>query len=107
MNFGTVTNKEKTHCELCKGCYGEKYHILSEKKGRVSTNLDSKFLLVIRSRQDSKKNLLYCLTSSKIWLIPPVHDDHFTYSTKFKKQNPLQVDEGEPAPTQLLPWFDF
>lgn len=82
--------------------WGKKYHILRGKKGHVSTNLDSKFLLVIRTRQDSKTNLLYCLTSSKIWLIPHLAQN----LTKLKKQNPLQVGPGEPAPTQL-PWFDF
>jgi hypothetical protein len=33
----------------------------------------------------SKNNLLYCLTSSQIWLIPLADDCHSNYLTKLKK----------------------
>jgi hypothetical protein len=61
------------------------FHILRE-KSHMSPSLVNEFLLVTRTRQDSKKILLYCLTSSQIRLIPFVDDCQSTCLTKLKKE---------------------
>jgi hypothetical protein len=41
----------------------------------------------------SKNNLLYCLTSSQIWLIPLADDCHSNYLTKLKKHTQKKEKE--------------
>jgi len=64
--------------------------------------LDNEFLEVARTSEDSLKkikikikikkeekntNLLYCLTSSQVWLMPLVEACQSSYLTKWRKQN--------------------
>jgi hypothetical protein len=52
----------------------------------MSPYLDSQFLLVARTSQDSKEILLSHLSSIQIWLIPVVNDRQATYLSKLRKK---------------------
>jgi hypothetical protein len=43
---------------------------------------------VDRTKGDPKTNFTLLVTSSQIWLIPPVDDHQSTYLTKLEKKNP-------------------
>jgi hypothetical protein len=63
----------------------EKFPYL-ERKTHMSPYLDSQFLLVARTSQDSKEILLSCLSSIQIWLIPVVDDRQSTHLSKLRKR---------------------
>jgi hypothetical protein len=54
------------------------------KKTHMSPYLDNEFLLIARTRQDSKRKVFHCLTCSQIWLNAFVDDHQSTYLTIIK-----------------------
>jgi hypothetical protein len=73
--FSHVGDKQKPTCMKAllekKNCKSR--HIL-KKKSHMLPYLDNGFPLIART----KKDLLYCLTSSQTWLIPLVDDGYST-----------------------------
>jgi hypothetical protein len=59
--------------KICKSLY-----ILREKSQKLSY-LDNEFMEVDRTNGDQKNKFTWLVTSSQIWLIPPVDDHQSTY----------------------------
>jgi hypothetical protein len=58
----------------------------------MSPYLDNEFLLIARTRQDSKRKVFHCLTCSQIWLIALVDDHQSTYLTPKKINSPCMLE---------------
>jgi hypothetical protein len=52
------------------------------------SDLDNEFMEVDRTKGDPKTKFTLLVTSSQIWLIPPVDDHQSSHLTKLGKKNP-------------------
>jgi hypothetical protein len=72
----------RTECKFEKLFLGKKsknHHILRGKNHKLPY-WDNEFLLVAKTREDLKKNILYYLPFYQIWFLPLVDDHQSTYS---------------------------
>jgi hypothetical protein len=79
----------KIRWELYKGFFGKVFskslHFW-RKNSHKSPYLDVEVMEVARTKQDSQKVLLFCLTSSQIWFINVVDGHRSTYLTKLESE---------------------
>jgi hypothetical protein len=97
LNLATWRQIEKKGAEISKGIFLEKIPprvaIFGGKKELIAPHLDHGFFMSLVYRGFSKKNLVFSLTCSQIWLSPLLDDHHSTYITKLggkkkKKKKP-------------------
>jgi len=88
LNLATWRQIEKKGAEISEGIFLEKIPprvaIFGGKKELIAPHLDHGFFMSLVYRGFSKKNLVFSLTCSQIWLSPLVDDCHSIYITKLK-----------------------